>query len=269
MRPAGRAVRRRAWRGSWNCCGRAAAEAGGRWPQLADDPLVAGLLLLHDLHPLDVDARIQRALDRVRPYLGSHAGGVEFLGVDRRRRPACGCEGSCDGCPSSTVTVELAIERRRRGRRAGGRRGRRRGRGRDAEPSCSRSPLRARAAARRRERGRTAGGWILLPDIGPPSSRPVSAPRRTRRAGLRRARHALRLPRLLRRLRLVHGRRAARRRGADLPGLRRGATTSGWPARASTDPALHLDPLPLLADATAPGRVPETCAVMTGGCGAA
>ena len=49
--------------------------------KLADDPLVESLLLLHDLHPLDVDARIQRALDRVRPYLGSHAGGVEYLGV--------------------------------------------------------------------------------------------------------------------------------------------------------------------------------------------
>ena len=30
---------------------------------LSEDPLVESLLLLHDLHPLDVDARIQRALD--------------------------------------------------------------------------------------------------------------------------------------------------------------------------------------------------------------
>ena len=48
--------------------------------RLLADPLVESLLLLHDLHPLDVDARIQRALDRVRPYLGSHAGGVKYLG---------------------------------------------------------------------------------------------------------------------------------------------------------------------------------------------
>ena len=77
--------------------------------KLADDPQVEGLLLLHDLHPLDVDARIQRALDRVRPYLGSHAGGVQYLGaadgVARLR-----LEGSCHGCPSSTVTVQLAIQ---------------------------------------------------------------------------------------------------------------------------------------------------------------
>ena len=76
--------------------------------KLTEDPLVESLLLLHGLHPLDVDARIQRALDRVRPYLGSHAGGVEYLGVTdgvARLR----LEGSCHGCPSSTVTVQLAI----------------------------------------------------------------------------------------------------------------------------------------------------------------
>ena len=76
---------------------------------LTDDPLVESLLLLHDLHPLDVDARVQRALDQVRPYLGSHAGGVEYLGVTdgiARLR----LEGSCNGCPSSTVTVRTAIE---------------------------------------------------------------------------------------------------------------------------------------------------------------
>src|ERR1035438_9073324 len=43
--------------------------------KLLADPLVESLLVLHDLHPLDVDAKIQRALDGVRPYLGSHAGG--------------------------------------------------------------------------------------------------------------------------------------------------------------------------------------------------
>src|SRR5499425_1905754 len=76
---------------------------------LAADPLVEGLLLLHGLHPLDVDARIQRALDQVRPYLGSHAGGVQYLGV-RDGVARLRLEGSCHGCPSSTVTVRLAIE---------------------------------------------------------------------------------------------------------------------------------------------------------------
>jgi Fe-S cluster biogenesis protein NfuA/nitrite reductase/ring-hydroxylating ferredoxin subunit len=78
--------------------------------RLLADPLVESLLLLHDLHPLDVDARIQRALDRVRPYLGSHAGGVNYLGVTADGVARLRLEGSCHGCPSSTVTVRLAIQ---------------------------------------------------------------------------------------------------------------------------------------------------------------
>jgi Fe-S cluster biogenesis protein NfuA/nitrite reductase/ring-hydroxylating ferredoxin subunit len=78
---------------------------------LIADPLVEGLLLVHDLHPLDVDIRIQRALDGIRPYLGSHAGGVEYLGVDADGVVRLKLEGSCHGCPSSMVTVRLAIER--------------------------------------------------------------------------------------------------------------------------------------------------------------
>lgn len=79
--------------------------------QLADDQLVASVLVLHGLHPVPVEVRIQRALDKVRPYLGSHAGGVEFLGVDAEGVCHLRLQGSCDGCPSSTVTVKLAIER--------------------------------------------------------------------------------------------------------------------------------------------------------------
>jgi Fe-S cluster biogenesis protein NfuA/nitrite reductase/ring-hydroxylating ferredoxin subunit len=78
--------------------------------RLLADPLLESLLLLHDLHPLDVDARIQRALDRVRPYLGSHAGGVNYLGVDADGVARLRLEGSCHGCPSSTLTVRLAIQ---------------------------------------------------------------------------------------------------------------------------------------------------------------
>lgn len=79
--------------------------------QLADDQLVASMLVLHGLHPVPVEVRIQQALDKVRPYLGSHAGGVEFFGVDAEGVVSLRLQGSCDNCPSSTVTVKLAIER--------------------------------------------------------------------------------------------------------------------------------------------------------------
>jgi Fe-S cluster biogenesis protein NfuA/nitrite reductase/ring-hydroxylating ferredoxin subunit len=76
---------------------------------LAEDELVSHLLLLHGLHPLDVETRVVRALEEVRPYLQSHGGNVELLGIEgglARVR----LQGSCDGCPSSTVTLKLAIE---------------------------------------------------------------------------------------------------------------------------------------------------------------
>jgi Fe-S cluster biogenesis protein NfuA/nitrite reductase/ring-hydroxylating ferredoxin subunit len=78
--------------------------------RLATDDLVASLLILHGLHPLDVETRILRALDRVRPYLGSHGGDVKLLGVTDGV-VHLRLEGSCHGCPSSTVTMKLAIEK--------------------------------------------------------------------------------------------------------------------------------------------------------------
>jgi Fe-S cluster biogenesis protein NfuA len=79
--------------------------------RLVDDDLVAHLLLLHDLHPDDVNSRVQAALDKVRPYLGAHAGGIEFLGVDAHGVAQLRLEGSCDGCAGSTATVKNAVER--------------------------------------------------------------------------------------------------------------------------------------------------------------
>ncbi len=76
---------------------------------VADDELVAHLLLLHDLHPVPVETRVHEALEGVRPYLDSHGGGVELVGVEDgvvRLRMF----GSCDGCPSSAMTLKLAIE---------------------------------------------------------------------------------------------------------------------------------------------------------------
>jgi Fe-S cluster biogenesis protein NfuA/nitrite reductase/ring-hydroxylating ferredoxin subunit len=78
--------------------------------RLAADDLVASLLVLHGLHPLNVETRIVHALDRVRPYLGSHGGDVKLLGVNEGV-VYLRLEGSCHGCPSSTVTMKLAIEK--------------------------------------------------------------------------------------------------------------------------------------------------------------
>jgi Fe-S cluster biogenesis protein NfuA len=76
---------------------------------LAADDLVSHLLLLHGLHPLDVETRVRRALEDVRPYLKSHGGNVELLGVaDGVARLRF--RGSCSGCPSSAMTLKRAVE---------------------------------------------------------------------------------------------------------------------------------------------------------------
>ncbi len=136
--------------------------------ELTEDPLVESLLLLHDLHPLDVDARIQRALDEVRPYLGSHAGGVKYLGVFAGGVAQLQLEGSCHGCPSSTVTVRLAIE----------------GAVLAAAPEVTEvvvagmttapGPTLVQIGKRQEEPGPDGDNWVTLPNIGPPSSRPVA-----------------------------------------------------------------------------------------------
>jgi Fe-S cluster biogenesis protein NfuA len=76
---------------------------------IARDELTSNLLLLHDLHPHDLGARVTQALDRVRPQLASHGGDVELLSLDdgvvRLRM-----KGSCHGCPSSAATLRQTIE---------------------------------------------------------------------------------------------------------------------------------------------------------------
>lgn len=77
--------------------------------RLAADDLVGSLMLVHALHPHGVERRIEDALDKVRPYLGSHGGDVQLLevegGVVRLE-----LQGNCKSCPSSAVTLELTVE---------------------------------------------------------------------------------------------------------------------------------------------------------------
>jgi Fe-S cluster biogenesis protein NfuA len=98
------------WEGGDGGDGGAGGGAADRlFDRLADDSLVSSLLVLHGLHPVALETRILRALDGVRPYLGSHGGDVKLLGVEDgvvRLR----LEGACKGCPSSAITMKLAVE---------------------------------------------------------------------------------------------------------------------------------------------------------------
>jgi Fe-S cluster biogenesis protein NfuA len=78
--------------------------------EAAGDSLVGSLLLLYGLHPVPFSARVNAALEKTRPYLRSHGGDVELLGTDDSGNVRLRLEGSCHGCPSSSVTLKLAIE---------------------------------------------------------------------------------------------------------------------------------------------------------------
>jgi Fe-S cluster biogenesis protein NfuA len=79
------------------------------------DPLVAGILSIHGLRSEPVEARVEKALDEVRPYISSHAGSVTFRGIDEQGRVHLQLDGTCKSCPSSRDTLDsrirLAIER--------------------------------------------------------------------------------------------------------------------------------------------------------------
>jgi Fe-S cluster biogenesis protein NfuA/nitrite reductase/ring-hydroxylating ferredoxin subunit len=88
--------------------GQAGPEGGKVRQALLDDPGVRGLLLIHGLHPVPLAERLMEALDKVRPYMESHGGNVELVSLENDFAKLK-LQGHCQTCPSSTVTLELAV----------------------------------------------------------------------------------------------------------------------------------------------------------------
>ena len=66
---------------------------------------------MHGLHPESLPARVEQALESIRPFLATHDGDVELLDVDVDLGAVhLRLLGSCDGCPSSTLTLRNAVE---------------------------------------------------------------------------------------------------------------------------------------------------------------
>lgn len=51
-------------------------------PRFASNPRVAALLLLHDLHPQDLETRARKAIERLRPHLGVKGVRADLAGVE-------------------------------------------------------------------------------------------------------------------------------------------------------------------------------------------
>ena len=199
---------------------------------------------MHGLHPHGVGTRVEAALESVRPYLGTHGGDVELVGVSDEGVVRLRLLGSCDGCPSSSVDagagrgggVEAAAPEVRSIEVGAPTRPRRRGTGDPGRSLCGRPHRRSRATARRhggspcrrsrrwrrggrRVRGRRRRRCWSAGSAATCSRSPTGAP-----------------------VRVEHGRGAARapagRRGrvrrADAARGAAPTTTSGGPARRST-----------------------------------
>jgi Fe-S cluster biogenesis protein NfuA len=78
--------------------------------RLLEDDLVSSLLLLHGLHPDDTRTRVEQGLEKVRPYVHSHGGEVELIDIDENDVVHLRMLGSCDGCPSSAITLKTSVE---------------------------------------------------------------------------------------------------------------------------------------------------------------
>ncbi|WP_051232899.1 hypothetical protein [Pseudonocardia asaccharolytica] len=82
----------------------AIARAAGGEPmvhRLAADPLVGGLLALHDLHPVEVRTRVEHAMTVAKRKLGSHASDADLLGIDPDGTVRVAL--SAGGCGAETV----------------------------------------------------------------------------------------------------------------------------------------------------------------------
>jgi Fe-S cluster biogenesis protein NfuA len=84
----------------------------GLLAELADDDLVASLLLVHGLHPYDLGTRVQRALSAVRPSLRDQGVDVELMGVDGEGVVQLRLGGQVSGCSTGPLVsrLEEAVE---------------------------------------------------------------------------------------------------------------------------------------------------------------
>jgi Fe-S cluster biogenesis protein NfuA len=76
---------------------------------LGRDPLVSSLLVLYGLHPLDLESRVEQAVERVRPQVRKGGGELELLGIERGVvRLQLRVIGH--GCGSTTRTLKAMVE---------------------------------------------------------------------------------------------------------------------------------------------------------------
>lgn len=87
----------------------ATAVPGEALDSARQDPVVAHLLDTYLGDDEDAAALVEEALEEIRPYVHSHGGEMELLGIEHGI-VTLSLMGACDGCPSSTVTLTQGVE---------------------------------------------------------------------------------------------------------------------------------------------------------------
>lgn len=75
------------------------------------DEVIYGVLLYHGLVREPLAARLEKALEAVRPMLQGHGGDVELVGVKPPETVEIRLVGACHGCPASGQTLTEGIEK--------------------------------------------------------------------------------------------------------------------------------------------------------------
>jgi Fe-S cluster biogenesis protein NfuA len=57
-----------------------------------------------------ISARVQKALERVRPYLQSDGGDIDLIEVTEDMTVKVKLKGACHGCPFSMQTLKAGVE---------------------------------------------------------------------------------------------------------------------------------------------------------------
>ena len=61
--------------------------------------------------PMSIHDRVQQVIERIRPAVQSDGGDLELVNVTEEGVVQVRLHGACIGCPSSTMTLHMGIER--------------------------------------------------------------------------------------------------------------------------------------------------------------
>ena len=78
--------------------------------KLGNDPIVRSLLLLYSLHPEDLQTRVEKSLDALRPRLRKRNYGIELLQIEEDGAVRVHVESSGHACGSTTENVRSMVE---------------------------------------------------------------------------------------------------------------------------------------------------------------